>query len=100
MNFNYQIMSENQKKDGKYYPDYDKLIANANCEEEKGYIEQVKKRNFPFAFNMVYITKQKCGHFEIYQTPQNEHYSIEENLSHAKEHAEKSSCSHCICNFR
>lgn len=99
MEINYQIMSENQKKEDKYYPDYDELTANANCEEEKEYIEQVKKQNFPFAYNMVYITKQKCGHFEIFQTPQNEYYSIKENLSHAMKHAEESACSHCISSF-
>lgn len=110
MKINYQVMGESQKnKYGKYIPDFEKLIAGATCEEEVAYIQKTQAQferylsktgyeSFAgFAFNMVYITRQKCGHFEIFQTPQNEHYRLEENLKQAEEHANNSKCSRCIC---
>jgi hypothetical protein len=72
---------------GKYYPEYDRLIAGATCEEEAEYLRKVKERNFPFAFNMVYVMRMACGHFEIFQSPQNEHYSLEYVLKCAAENA-------------
>lgn len=106
---NYQIMAESQKNvHGKYIPDYEKLIEGATCEDEVSYIrkvqEQSKKwlerpgyeRYAGFAYNMVYITRQKCGHFEIFQTPCNEYHNLEENLHQAEEHARKMKCTRCI----
>ena len=98
MKINYQIMKESQKSEGKYYPNYKELINNATSKEEQDYINKVQNDNFGFAYNMVYITKQKCGHYEIFQTPQNEYYSLEDNLKNAKEHALTMKCTHCICN--
>lgn len=112
MRINYQIMGEVQRNSfGKYIPDFKKLIDGATCAEEVTYINKVMNRfdewlnrngfeSFAgFAFNMVYITKQSCGHFEIFQAPCNEHYSLEDNLKLAEEHM-KDRCSKCICNFR
>lgn len=74
MKINYQIMSESQKnRHGKYIPDFEKLIAGATCEDEISYIRKVQERSEKwldkpgcesyagFAFNMVYVTRQKCG---------------------------------------
>lgn len=97
---NYQIMSGDQKEEGKYYPDYDSLMNNASCETEREYISKVRERNFGFAYNMVYVAKQKCGHFEIFQTPLNQWYTLEDNLRVGKEHTETMKCSHCISNFK
>ena len=110
MKINYQVMDESQKNSyEKYIPDFEKLIANADCEEEIAYIRKIKDRfnmylskpGFEkmagFAFNMVYITRQTCGHFEIFQMPQNDYYSLEENLKQAEEHDNNSKRSHCIC---
>lgn len=107
MKINYQIMSEKVKtNDGwcgqekeAYKPNYDELIKNATCEEEAEYIRKVKERNSTFAFNMVYITKQKCGHYEIFQIPCNEYYTVERNLKFAEEHAVTSKCTRCVCNW-
>lgn len=109
MKINYQVMSEEQKNEhGKYIPDWETLKAGASCEEEKEYIDSVadfyekigKKKGWEdsvgFAFNMVYVTKQSCGHFEIFQSPQNEYYTLERVLEEAEEHT-KSKCSRCIC---
>lgn len=109
MKINYQIMTENQKNEyGKYIPDWEALIAGATCEDEIEYIKKVQSQNKKwseikgwekaagFAFNMVYVTKQSCGHFEIFQTPQNEYYTLENVLAEAEEHM-KMKCSRCIC---
>lgn len=109
MKINYQIMDESQKNSyGNYMPDFENLIAGATCEEEAEYLKEVKGRfdkwlSKPgcekmagFAYNMVYITRQKCGHFEIFQTPCNEYHSLEENLKVAEEHAREMKCTRCI----
>lgn len=98
-------MGENQKNDyGKYIPDFEKLINEATCEEELLYIRSVKEsfENYNekgFSHNMIYITRQKCGHFEIFQAPLNEYYTIEENLKRAEKHALESKCTKCICGW-
>lgn len=109
MKINYQIMGESQKnRCGKYIPDFEKLIAGAACEDEISYIRKVQEQSEKwldkpgcesyagFAYNMVYITRQKCGHFEIFQTPCNEYHSLEENLKVAEEHAREMKCTRCI----
>lgn len=95
---NYQVMA-GPAADGKYYPDYETLIAGATCEEEAEYLNEVRKRSFGFAYNMVYVTRQACGHFEIFQTPQNEHYPLETVLAVAIAHATERKCTRCTCNW-
>lgn len=96
---NYQTME--QSADGKYYPDYEKLAAGASCEDEKSYIENVAARaKFGFAYNMVYVTHQACGHFEIFQTPQNLHYPLMDVLAQAAEYAKTNKCTGCICGWK
>lgn len=99
INVNYQIMTDSQKVDGKYIPVWEALIANAASEEEKAYLQEVQKNGIRFAYNMVYVTKQACGHYEIFQTPQNEYYSLERNLTLAKETAKDRKCTRCICKW-
>lgn len=96
---NYQVMTDSQQVDGKYIPVWEALIARAASDEEKAYIQEVQRHGINFAFNMVYVTKQACGHYEIFQTPQNEHYGLEENLREAEETAKDRKCTSCICNF-
>ena len=113
MNINYQIMDESQKNSqGMYIPDFEKLIAGATCEEETEYLKEVQERfdkwlSKPgcekyagFAFNMVYVTRQTCGHFEIFQTPCNENYGLEDILKNAAKHAGSMKCSRCISGIR
>jgi hypothetical protein len=95
---NYQVMAA-PAADGKYYPNYDALIAGASCEEEVKYLNEVKKRNFSFAYNMVYVTRQACGHFEIFQTSQNEHYPLGTILVNAIERATERKCTRCVCKW-
>lgn len=97
MKINYQVMTESQMIEGKYIPVWEVLIANANSEEEKAYLQEVQKSGIRFAYNMVYVTKQTCGHYEIFQTPQNQYYSLESNLALAVETAKDRKCTRCIC---
>lgn len=95
---NYQIMPH--KSDGAYLPDYDELIQNSTCQSEADKWRELKAKNLTFAWNMVYCTQMRCGHFEVFQSPQNEHYPLENVLQQAREYASRSKCTSCIINFR
>ena len=99
---NYQIASGQFliESNNPEFPDYENLIRNASCDEEVDYIRTVQKANIKFAFNMVYITRQACGHFEIFQTPQNDYYTLETILKTAEETAKTRKCTRCICNWK
>lgn len=109
MKINYQIMNESQlvevkgwygEVDKKYLPNYDELIKNATCEEEAAKWEECKESNSTFTFQVVYATKQKCGHWEVFQSPYNEYHTIERILEEAKEHAKENKCTRCICGWQ
>lgn len=111
MKYNYQIMKESIKDErGEYYvPDYDLLRKNASCEEEIEYINDVenrykkyKEKHLPlgcFAFNMVYVMKQACGHYEIFQLHVNNDKEAIEWLDMASKEAETRKCTRCICKW-
>jgi hypothetical protein len=87
-----------QISDGTHpFPNYQRLIESASCKDEAVYLREIEERNITFAYNMVYITRQACEHFEIFQTPQNEHYPLDNILKRAVEHAVKNKCTRCIC---
>ena len=108
MAINFQVMTENQKNEyGRSVPEREALTAGASGEDEKEDLDRIIAQDerwiskgrgefVGFTFNMVYITKQSCGHFEIFQSPHNEHYILEEVLEQAQEHT-KSKCSRCMC---
>lgn len=96
MMFNYQIVAKPNEK-GKYVPDYSLLKNNASCQEERDYIQQVAERGHAFAFNMVYVMKMSCGHFEIFQ---HHVFSEAEALEWLNMMArEDRKCTRCICNW-
>jgi len=96
---NYQIISK-KNDEGWYMPDYEKLINSAKTIEEKEYINKIKDRNITFAYNMVYVVKLKCGHYEIFQTPCNKYHTLKENISKAINITGSLTCSNCIINAR
>lgn len=113
MKINYQIMEESQRnRFGKYIPDYARLIGNASSKEEADHIRKIRDRDIRylatpgnekmagFVWNMVYVAKQKCGHYEMFQTPQNNYHPLNDILREAQEYAEKMDCSCCICGCR
>ena len=95
---NYQVMPK--KADGTYLPDYDTLIQNSTCQAEADKWRELKAQNYSFAWNMVYCTQMKCGHFEVFQSPQNEHYPLDKVLQQAREYASHNKCTGCIVNYR
>lgn len=108
MKINYQIMDESQKNaGGRYIPDFEKLIEGASCKDEVSYINEVKERiqkymSDPelaeyagFSYEMVYVVRQKCGHFEMFQTSCKSH-SVDDILKLAEQTAIKMECTRCI----
>lgn len=106
---NYQIMTDSAKmSNGKYMPDWELLIRNAIDKNEASYLESVRDLQDKwmatpgwegyagFAYNMVYVTKMQCGHYEIFQTPFNQYYTLEDNLKQAVLHAANYKCTYCI----
>ena len=100
---NYQLMSSAQRNGkGKYIPNWEMLLAEASCQEEVEYIRKVRvniERGVMdgFTWNLVYLTKQTCGHWEIFQSPCNEQYPLAHVLKQAREHASEYRCTRCVC---
>lgn len=79
MNINYQTMDESQRVNGYYYPDYDKMMESAVTDAERQYIKELKRRNLGFTFNgVIIVRREKCGHYEILQTPHVEKWQLRE----------------------
>lgn len=93
---NFQIINNSNINDGKYYPNYDSLLLNAEDTEQKEYIQWCKENNLSFVYNMVYITRQNCGHYEIFQCPQNEYYPLAEVLKRIETEEIRRKCTSCI----
>lgn len=109
MKHNFQIMN-NKNENGKYIPDMETLKNNASCKEEVDYIntieakwEEYKEKGYTdfigFTFNMCYITKQSCGHYEIYQISVNNEEEALKQIQFAEEEAKNRKCTKCICNW-
>ena len=73
-----QIVLLMPSEDGNYYINHDEMIRNARDEDERKYLQRVKKTQnefkelgypFAFAFGLVYTQRQSCGHYEIFQHP-------------------------------
>lgn len=104
MRYNYLIMDDTYKIGEDYFPGEKGikiLIEQAKDSEEIAYIESLEKRPWPlnFAFNMVYVMKQACGHYEIFQTPVHSEAEAEEWLDLMAEEAKTRKCTRCICNW-
>ena len=65
----YEIMA-NKKEDGRYYPNYENLIAEAPNKDIKNVLKESQKiteKFGGFAYNAIYVMKMKCGHYELFQ---------------------------------
>lgn len=97
MNINYEIMKD---IGGKYFPDYAERIANATCQEEaEAWRKASKNMNEGFVFNMVVCLRMKCGDWEVFQSPVNEYYSLEDTLDELIEHSKNYKCTRCVCGW-
>ena len=97
----YEIMT-NKEDDGRYYPNYENLIAEAPNEDIKNVLKESQKiteKFGGFAYNAIYVMKMKCGHYELFQ-----HQVVDEddliNWFHLM-HEERnySRCTMCICDI-
>ena len=107
---NYQIMSEDNKNNvGRYIPNWEQLLSNASSDEEIAYINSVisnmkewakndfMKDSIGFSFNMVYVMRQACGHFEIFQTHASSQEQAMEWLEIMLKESNIRKCTSCIC---
>lgn len=104
--YNYQFMQKDEKL-GKYIPDMAKLKANASCKEEVDYLTEVENRweeyrkkghenLIGFNFNMCYVMRQACGHFEIFQTHAEDDADAIRWLGIVEEEATHRVCTRCV----
>lgn len=102
----YQIMTdENKNAEGKYIPSFDKLFQEAETGATKMEWIDCQRRmarrplKFQgFAFNLVVLVKQSCGHYEILQHPYNAEYeNLEDILQDFAEEGQHRKCTRCIC---
>lgn len=117
MNYTYFIMNDNFKSERPRRPelgadDYPiKYVLGENgvkilkertySEAERAYIEKNAERlaNFEFAYNMVYLMKQACGHYEIFQSLVNSESEAIKWLDLMAEEAKTRKCTRCICGW-
>lgn len=105
MNYIYCILSaEHKSEDGKYPfsdEDFDTLFQAADSKEAKEYLISNKQRllNRKWAYNLIYLMKQACGHYEVFQSfVRNEHDALLW-LERMSFEAQTRKCTSCICNI-
>ena len=108
-----QIQILQPSQDGLHYPDYDELIRNASCEEERKCIIEAKESpvRSGFVFGLIYTAKMACGHYELFQHPVYRNYgeepteestleSIDSMLTIIRQtKREGMKCTRCICHL-
>ena len=117
MNFTYLIMDDSYRHDRKRRPelgadDYRirytlgedgvNLLKERTCSEaERAYIEQNADRlaKTEWAYNMIYLMKQACGHYEIYQTHVSNEKEALDWLDLMAEEAKHRKCTRCTCGW-
>lgn len=105
MKHNFQIMNDSNLKGDKYFPDWDVLRAQASETAEVEAIDKAEAffEEAPefagFAFNMVYVMKQACGHYEVFQHHVHSRSEAGEWLDMIAEESKTRKCTRCICNW-
>ena len=104
MRINYQLMTEaNKNSRGRYVPDYDTLIKNATCEDERNAWQEAQKfteeLGLDFTFELVTCMKQACGHWEVFQHPIGTAYTVKQALSSLESESKNRRCTRCICHW-
>lgn len=99
----YQFMYE-QNEAGRYMPDWKALLNEASGQAERECVlkeckEQLLKEPAEkgYIFPLIYFVKQRCGHYEMFQSPYDETQSLDTVFSIARKHVEKTECSDCWC---
>ena len=70
-------------------------------EAERAFIEKQDERleKFEWAYNMIYLMKQACGHYELFQTHVNSEKEALEWLDLMAKEAETRKCTRCTCSW-
>lgn len=109
--YNFVIMDESKRQkvksvyhDTEYIPGEDTidvLIYNARCKEERDYLIEKKERlaEFGFAFNMLYVCKMACGHYEVFQVYAKDEEDALSWVKFSEDDAKTRKCTRCICNW-
>lgn len=118
MNYVYVIMDDTHKSERPRRPelgadDYcikyvlgaegvKRLWNKCRTDEEREYIGQNAARleKMDWAFNMVYLMKQACGHFEIFQNFVQSEDDAMHWLGLMAEESKTRKCTRCICNWK
>ena len=106
MNYIYCILNDQDKTpDGKYTLSneaFDILIKKADTQEAKDYLylnrERLLKRGW--AFNMIYLMRQACGHYEIFQSFVRSEHEALKWLERMSLEAQTRKCTFCICSVK
>ncbi|MBQ1367023.1 MAG: hypothetical protein IIY45_02885 [Firmicutes bacterium] len=103
--YNYLLMDDSYKKDGKYYigdKGFKQLLSQASSEEETKYIKGLIHSTFSdfgYSYRLVYIMRRSCGHYEIFQCPARNEEEAMQRLREATIDSEHRKCSRCIRSF-
>lgn len=110
MEIQYVIMTEENKNEFGYIPEYDELIAEApntemaakweQCRELHQKIGKENPKYETFAFNSVYMMKMKCGHYEIFQHAVRSEGELVEWIELMLSDKYYKKCTTCICDFK
>ena len=116
-NYTYFIMGDSFRHDGKHRPelgtdDYTAcyilgkqgvniLKERTYNEAERAFIEKQAEHleKFKWVYNMIYLMKQACGHYEIFQTHVNSEKEALEWLDLMAKEAETRKCTRCTCGW-
>lgn len=80
-------------KDGQYRLDWKSLLDDPNVPIEAK--KSIRFKSQVTAFPFVYIMKQKCGHYEVFEAPYKDKKWMKELIRQAKRHSETHICAHC-----
>ena len=77
------------------------LKEHTHSEEERAFLEKQADRleAFEWAYNMVYLMKQACGHYELFQTHVNGEKEALEWLKMMAKEAQTRKCTRCTCGW-
>jgi len=110
MEIQYVKMTDENKNEFGYIPDYDQLIAEApnsemaakweQCRELHEKIGKENPKYATFAYNSVYMMKMKCGHYEIFQHAARSEEDLIDWIELMLSDKYYKKCTTCICDFK
>ena len=102
---NYQIMTNTvEMRHGRgYVPDWQVLLDGTESKGERKMLyakmKNYKDRPIAFSFKLIYVSRMRCGHYEIFQSPLPETQLMNRILQIAKAYAYDHKCTRCACKW-